>query len=270
MMNFTDEVQALILDMDGVLWRADSPIGDLPAAFASLERKGYAALLATNNSTRTVDQYLDTLANLGVFLEPWQIVTSSEAVGDYLQAKYPQGGPVYVVGEDGLLDAMRRRGFYIDTHQALAVVAGMDRQVTYQKIAVANRLIRSGALYIGTNPDKTFPTPDGLIPGAGAIIIAIAAAAGVEPLILGKPKPYLYQLGLQRLGLQPEQVLVVGDRLDTDIAGAQEIGCRTALVLSGVTNQADAQAWQPPPDWIGADLTTLVAQLPARKPWKNP
>lgn len=255
-------IKALILDMDGVIWRADQPIGDLPTIFASLKHKGYGVLLATNNSTRTVDQYLQVIAGLGVFLEPWQIVTSSEAVGDYLKAKYPLGGPVYVVGEEGLLDAMRRRGFYIDTQKTLAVIAGMDRQVTYQKIAVANRLIRSGAIYIGTNPDKTFPTPEGLIPGAGSIITAIATAAETDPIILGKPKPFMYELGLQRLQLQPEQVLVVGDRLETDIVGAQEIGCYSALVLSGVTSPADAQRWQPQPDWIGPDLATLVNQLP--------
>lgn len=261
-MNWFSNIKALILDMDGVIWRSDKPIGDLPAIFSSLKQKGYAVLLATNNSTRTVAQYLQVIASLGVNLDSWQIVTSSEAVGDYLKGKYPQGGPVYIVGEEGVADALRRRGFYVDTQQALAVVAGMDRQATYQKIAVANRLIRAGAEYIGTNPDKTFPTPDGLVPGAGSIIIAIAAASGVEPLVLGKPRPYMYELGLQRLGLQAEQVLVVGDRLETDIAGAQEIGCRSALVLSGVTSLVDARSWQPPPDWIGADLATLVDQLP--------
>lgn len=261
-MNWFSNIKALILDMDGVIWRSDKPIGDLPAIFSSLKQKGYAVLLATNNSTRTVAQYLQVIASLGVNLDSWQIVTSSEAVGDYLKGKYPQGGPVYIVGEEGVADALRRRGFYVDTQQALAVVAGMDRQATYQKIAVANRLIRAGAEYIGTNPDKTFPTPDGLVPGAGSIIIAIAAASGVEPLVLGKPRPYMYELGLQRLGLQAEQVLVVGDRLETDIAGAQEIGCRSALVLSGVTSQADARSWQPPPDWIGENLATLVDQLP--------
>lgn len=255
-------IKGLILDMDGVIWRSDKPIGDLPGIFTSLKQKGYGVLLATNNSTRTVDQYIRVIASLGVFLETWQVVTSSEAVGDYLKANFPQGGPVYVVGEDGLLEAVRRRGFYIDTQKALAVVAGMDRQVTYQKIAVANRLIRSGAIFIGTNPDKTFPTPDGLIPGAGSIINAIATAAETAPIILGKPKPYMYELGLQRLQLTPDEVLVVGDRLETDIVGAQEIGCRSALVLSGVTSQADAMHWQPQPDWIGPDLATLVDQLP--------
>lgn len=254
-------IKALILDMDGVIWRGDKPIGNLPLIFATLKQNGYGVLLATNNSTRTVDQYLQVLASLGVFLEPWQIVTSSEAVGDYLEAKFPQGGPVYVVGEGGLLDAMRRRGFYIDTQKTLAVVAGMDRQLTYQKVAVANHLIRSGAMYIGTNADKTFPTPDGLIPGAGSILAAIATASETEPLVIGKPKPYMYELGLQRLGIAANQALVVGDRLETDIIGAQEIGCYSALVLSGVTNQAKAQSWRPQPDWIGPDLETLVDLL---------
>ena len=278
-MNFAAKLQALILDMDGVIWRADKPIGDLPAIFAALRRKGYAFVLATNNSTRTVAQYLQVLAGLGVVLEPWQIITSAAAAGGYLKVKYPDGGPVYVVGEEGLFDAVRQHGFYMDTHTALAVVAGWDRQVTYQKLAVANRLIRSGAIFIGTNPDPTFPTPDGLIPGTGAILAAIQTASGVEPLILGKPKPYMYELALQRLGIKPEQALVVGDRLATDITGAQELDCRTALVLSGVTSLEDALHWQPELDWIGQDLAALVEALPQQSslpdfaegiPWKNP
>lgn len=261
-MNLLTGIKALILDMDGVLWRGDQPIGDLKAIFTALLDKGYGVVLATNNSTRTVAQYVQVLTGLGVALKPWQIVTSAEAVGHYLKVKYPQGGPVYVVGEEGMLDAVISRGFNIDTRSVVAVIAGMDRQVTYQKLTMATRLIRAGAEFIGTNPDRTFPTPEGLVPGAGAILAAIQAATGVEPVILGKPKPYMYEIALERLSLTAEQTLVVGDRLETDIVGAQKLGCRTALVLSGVTSQADAQSWQPAPDWIGADLATLVAALP--------
>ncbi len=264
-MNFTaDHIKALILDMDGVIWRADKPIGDLPATFASLQAKGYGVALATNNSTRTVEQYLQVLASLEVHLEPWQIVTSAEAVGDYLKARFPAGGPVYVVGETGLVEAVRRRGFYVDPNTALAVVAGMDRSFTYQRLAAANRLIRAGSAFIGTNGDRTFPTPEGLVPGSGSILAAIQSASGVEPIILGKPGAYMYELALQRLGLEPAEALVVGDRLETDIVGAQELGCHSALVLSGVTGLEAARRWKPAPDWIGQDLATLVELLPQR------
>jgi 4-nitrophenyl phosphatase len=263
MMTLPSGIKALILDMDGVLWRVDTPIGDLKTLFAALRSKGYAIVLATNNSTRTIPQYLQHLDGFGVdHLEPWQIVTSAEAVGEYLQAKFPDGGPVYVVGEDGLLEALRQRGFYLDQSAVVAVAAGMDRQINYQKLTTATRLIRNGAAFIGTNPDRTFPTPQGLIPGTGSILAAIQAATDIQPLVLGKPGPYLYEMALQRLSLQPAQALVVGDRLDTDIIGAQELGCPSALVLSGVSTAQEAQHWQPTPDWIGPDLAALIAVLP--------
>ena len=263
MMSVFTGIKALILDMDGVLWRGETSIGDLKTIFATLRSKGYVVVLATNNSTRTIPQYLQLLAAFGVdHLEPWQILTSAEAVGDYLQTKFPDGGPVYVVGEDGLLEALHQRGFYLDQNAVLAVAAGMDRQITYQKLSAATRLIRSGAVFIGTNPDRTFPTPGGLTPGAGSILAAIQAATDIQPVVLGKPGPYLYRMALQRLDLQPAQVLVVGDRLDTDIIGAQELGCPCALVLSGVSTAQEAQHWQPEPDWIGPHLAALVTALP--------
>jgi 4-nitrophenyl phosphatase len=138
------------------------------------------------------------------------------------------------------------------------VVVGIDRQLSYEKLCRATLLIRSGVPFIGANPDRTFPTPEGLIPGAGAILAAIETATSVKPLIMGKPSPAMYQLALERLGTSPAETLVVGDRLETDIAGAQVIGCRTALVLSGVTSEADAYAWQPPPDFIARNLASLV------------
>jgi len=122
-------------------------------------------------------------------------------------------------------------------------------------------LIRAGAPFIATNPDPTFPTPEGLVPGAGAIIAAIEAATGVEAEVIGKPNPGMYRVALQRLKAAPEETLVVGDRLETDIAGAQALGCRTALVLSGVTDEQRARQWDPAPDWIFPDLQTLLEKF---------
>jgi 4-nitrophenyl phosphatase len=134
----------------------------------------------------------------------------------------------------------------------------MDRKLSYDKLRKATAFIRSGCPFIATNPDRTFPTPEGLVPGAGAIVAAIEAASYVTPYVAGKPAPEMYRIALERLQLTPEEVLVVGDRPETDIAGAQSLGCRTALVLSGVVNQAEASLWQPPPDIICADLATIV------------
>jgi 4-nitrophenyl phosphatase len=253
--------QALILDMDGVLWKSDDPIGNLPEIFHRIEQCGLQVTLATNNATLTVDQYIQKLRRYGVDLQPAQIVNSPQTVAYYLHHQYPDGGAVYLIGENGLVQTLKESGFHHRQQDVLAVVVGMDRRVTYEKLARATLLIRSGAQFLGTNPDRTFPTPEGLVPGNGAILAAIEAATDIKPLVLGKPAPEMYRLAMQRMGTIPENTLVVGDRLETDIIGAQQLGCRTGLVLSGVTTFSEAQAWKPNPDWIAKDLAELLEQI---------
>jgi 4-nitrophenyl phosphatase len=251
-------IQALILDMDGVLWRGDEPIGDLKSIFEKINELDWKVVFATNNGSRTIVEYVELLASFGVMIEPWQVVSSATASIEYLRAKYPQGGPIYIIGERGMWEACESHGFYQCESEALSVIVGIDRELTYDKLKIATFLIHSGSVFIGTNPDKTFPTPQGLAPGAGAILAAIQASTGVNPIIIGKPQPAIYQIALQRLKLSPDKVLVVGDRPETDITGAQMIGCPTALVLSGVTDATQAQAWQPAPNIIAQDLESLV------------
>jgi 4-nitrophenyl phosphatase len=244
--------------MDGVLWQGSQTIGDLPSIFDRISQRGWKVILATNNASRTPKQYVQRLNDLGVHVEAWQVINSAHVVTSYLSQQYPTGGNVYVIGEVGITEALAEKGFSIGEENALAVVVGIDRQLSYDKLCRATLLIRSGVPFIGTNPDRTFPVPEGLIPGAGAILAAIETATYVKPLIMGKPSPAMYQLALKRVGTSPFDTLVVGDRLETDIAGAQAIGCRTALVLSGVSTETDAIAWQPPPDIIAKDLASLV------------
>lgn len=252
-----DTIKGVILDMDGVIWRGSQPIGNLAEIFTRLKERNWQITLATNNATRTVSQYINRLKTYGVDLQPWQIINSAMAVAQYLHTQFPQGGPVFFIGEDGLSESLGEFGFYQSETQCLAVIASMDRQLTYDKLRTATLLIRNGALFVATNPDRTFPAPDGLVPGAGAILAALEAACYQSPFITGKPSPAMYQIALDRMGLVPEEALVVGDRAETDIAGAQRIGCKTALVLSGVTSHADAYTWRPLPDLIIADLDAI-------------
>ncbi len=257
--NLITSIKALILDMDGVLWREREPIGDLPAIFAQIAAHGWKVVLATNNGTRTPQQYVERLAGFGVIgLETWQIVNSAQAAALLLKRRFPNGGQVYLVGEEGVRIALSEHGFTLSDTDVLAVVAGIDRQVTYAKLRQATLLINAGALFVGTNPDRTFPTPEGLVPGAGSILAAIEASTYTAPIIAGKPSPLMYEIALERLGLRAEETLVVGDRPETDIAGAQAIGCHTALVLSGVTTREQALAWRPEPDIIADDLSSVV------------
>jgi 4-nitrophenyl phosphatase len=190
--------------------------------------------------------------------ESWQIITSAVAVTYHLKILIPNGGPVFIIGEQGLIEACAEQGYYHSNNDALAVIASMDRCFSYEKMQQATQLIRSGVPFIGTNPDHTFPTSQGLVPGAGSILAAISTASDVEPIIAGKPQPTMYRIALERLKTQAERVLVVGDRPETDIAGAQFLGCRTALVLTGVTNAEQAKAWRPVPDLIIDSLESIV------------
>jgi len=251
-------IQAIILDMDGVLWRGNEAIGDLGSIFERINAIGWKVIFATNNGSRTIQQYVDLLASFGVKAEPWQVITSATAAVEYLCRQYPHGGPVYIIGEQGIIEACTEHGFSISETEALAVIVGIDRKLTYDKLKTATLFIRSGVPFIGTNPDLTFPTPSGLVPGAGAILAAIEAATSVSPIIVGKPEPAMYQIALQRLKIPAQNALVVGDRPETDIAGAQSIGCHTALVLSGVTDANQAKDWQPAPDIIAKDLDSLI------------
>jgi 4-nitrophenyl phosphatase len=256
-------IKALILDMDGVLWRDSAPIGHLPAIFARIYERGLKVVLATNNATRTIDEHLEKIAGFGVRLEPWQIISSATAAANTLSCDFPEGGAVFIVGENGIQRALEERGFTPiidpeDDTRPVAVVGGIDRYVSYRKLRRATLHIRAGAPFYGTNPDKTFPTPEGLVPGAGAILASIEAATDVNPIIIGKPQPAMMYMALEKLGTHPEETLVVGDRLETDIAAGQAAGCKTALVLSGVSTMEQATKWQPAPDFIFDDLAALL------------
>lgn len=251
-------IKALILDLDGVLWRANEPIGDLAAIFREIKERNWKVVLATNNATRTIEQYVERMASFGVAIQPWQVVHSGIAAAQHLSELFPDGGPVYVIGEQGVVQALAEHGFFPAEEDVIAVVVGMDRTLSYDRLRKATLFIRSGLPFIATNPDRTFPTPEGLVPGAGAILAALEAASYVTPYIAGKPAPEMYKIALERLGLNANDVLVVGDRPETDIAGAQALGCHTALVLSGVVDSEEAERWKPPPDIICANLTMIV------------
>ena len=255
-------IKALILDMDGVIWRSDTPIGDLPAIFNRIEERGLKYVFATNNGTKTPEQYVDTLAKLGVRVNPSQVVTSALGVAHMLSHKFPPGTKAFMIGEDGIRTALEEKDFEIlnldKAQEAEVFVMGIDRQITFEKMREATLLVRQGVPFYATNPDKTFPTPRGEIPGAGAWVSVITTATEVEPTYAGKPFPFMMELSLERLGTKKEETLVVGDRLETDIAAGQAIGCPTAVVLSGVSTQQQANVWSPKIDFVADDLQALI------------
>jgi 4-nitrophenyl phosphatase len=255
-------IKALILDMDGVLWKAEAPIGDLPSIFRRVRERGLKFVFATNNSTKTAQQYVKVLRGLGVEVEPWQFVTSSEGAAHVVARTFPRGTKVFMIGEDGIRMALEQRGFEVlsvrEASGAQAVVMGIDRHINFQKVVEAALLVRNGIPFYATNTDRTFPTPRGEIPGSGAWISVITTSTGIQPIIAGKPMPFLMELSLEKLGTPTEETLVVGDRLETDIAAGQAVGCPTALVLSGVSTREEAKSWAPKPTIIAESLSELI------------
>ena len=158
-------IHALIIDMDGVLWRGEQSIGDLPAIFDEIERKDFKFILASNNATGTVDQYVDKLRTFGVKIQIDQVINSGQATAHFLSRQFPQGGPVFMIGEEGLERALAECNFFHAAEESLAVVVALDRQLTYDQLRQATLLIRAGTPFIGTNPDRTLPSPNGLLPG---------------------------------------------------------------------------------------------------------
>jgi len=256
-------IKALIIDMDGVVWKADSPIGDLASTFQRIRERGLKFVFATNNSTKTSSQYVERLAKFGVDVEPWQVITSSQAAAHAVAQKFPAGTKAFIIGEDGIRDALEEKGMEVvaleNAAEAQVFVMGIDRGINFDKVTEATLLVRNGIPFYATNTDKTFPTPRGEIPGSGAWLSVVSTATGVEPIVAGKPFPFLMELSLAKLGTKKEETLVVGDRLETDIAAGQGVGCPTALVLSGVSTKEQADMWKPKIDIIADDLASLVS-----------
>jgi 4-nitrophenyl phosphatase len=241
-------IKAAILDMDGVLWRSQTPLCDLPSLFANFDKHSISVILATNNGTNTITQYVDKLKGFGVTVNQSQVVTSTMAVSYLVKKHFPQGGPVYISGSQALVDTMEEYGFYHSTDKAQAVVAGLSWDCNYESIKNTSLMIQKGLPFFFTNPDPTYPTPEGNVPGAGTLLAALETATGVKAKLAGKPLPFLFDVALERLKSLSPETIVVGDRLNTDIQGGYNAGCKTVFVLTGVNSRADLLNWSPQPD----------------------
>lgn len=255
-------IQAIISDMDGVLWRGMQPLPGLHGFFACMLAKNMEFALATNNSSKTRKDYVEKLAALGVNgVQPAHIITSATATASYLRTNFPAGARIFVVGGAGLKQILRQAGFVLVDDDADLVVCGIDMELTYEKARKATLLIRGGAGFIGTNPDSSFPSPEGLVPGAGSILALIEAASGQPPIIIGKPRRGMFEAALAQLGAEPKETLMIGDRIGTDIEGARRLGIKTALVMTGVEDEASLAESAIKPDFVFEGLPELTQAL---------
>lgn len=254
--------KAVISDMDGVLWRGAQALPGLTDFFDFLFERDISFVLATNNSRNTPEDYVKKLATMGVSgIQPCHIVTSGTATAITLQAQYAAGTRVYVVGGHGLKQLLSDAGFQLVDRDAELVVCGIDFDLTYDKLKTAALLIRGGARFIGTNPDSSFPSPKGLVPGAGSILALLESASGCAPTIIGKPERGMFEAALRQAGAKPAETLMIGDRIGTDIIGAKALGIQTALVMTGVETETSLLASETQPDLVFAGLPELVAAL---------
>jgi 4-nitrophenyl phosphatase len=263
-----DVYKAILIDVDGVIKQGKTLIPRVDKAIGIMRERSVRFMLVTNNSTKTPQVLSGELNASGLVIKEKEIMTSSQVLMSLLKqsaklhSKAVSG--VYVVGESGLIEELRSNGYTLTSDVTRGVVAvGLDRGFTYTKLATATRSIMLGASYICTNTDRTYPTEDGLMPGAGSIAASITAATGRRPLIVGKPSKTFFKQALRRLGgdLSVSDVLIVGDRPETDIKMANLVGCDSVLVLSGVTKNAAKLRGLYKPTYVFSDLYEAVEKL---------
>ncbi len=274
----------LLVDLDGVVYRGSDPVPGVAAVLADRAARGDDIVYVTNNSMHYRTDYQTRLAAMGAPVSPDTVVSSARATAAYLREHDPGIRRVLVLGAGGLERELRDEGYDVVTAAAAAtrmsqeaidgyvaagapeaVVVGLDPNLTYARLAVANDCIRAGAHFIATNRDPVYPTERGLRPGAGSIVIALEYATGVVPVSIGKPAPFLLQTAAHAVGRQAAEAIMIGDVIATDLAGARAVGARCVLMLTGVTTLAQVEALPPDeaPTAIAADATELAAILAA-------
>jgi 4-nitrophenyl phosphatase len=274
----------LLVDLDGVVYRASAPVPGVAALLAKRVAQGDSVVYVTNNSMHYRADYVTRLAEMGAPVTADKVVSSPRATALYLTEHEPQVRRVLAVGAGGLERELRDVGLQVVTaaHAATrmaqeaidgvtaagrpdAVVVGLDPQLTYLRLAAAADCIRGGAVFIATNRDPLYPTERGLQPGAGSIVAALEVATGKLPTIIGKPGPLLLETAAHVGGGDPRDAVMIGDSLVTDVAAARAVGSRSILMLTGVTTRAQVDALAPElrPSAVVADATELAALLDA-------
>jgi 4-nitrophenyl phosphatase len=261
------EAKAWILDMDGVLYRGAEVLPGVKELLDALTLRERPVMLATNNSMSTPEAYERKLAAMGLDIPASAVITSALATRDYLLRTLPEGAGIYVIGmpalREQLFEGTPFHPVQYGEEQPAAVVIGLDLEFTYAKLKAAHEAIQRGALFIATNADSTLPTEAGLVPGAGSIVAALVAATGQRPIVIGKPETPMLEMAMNRMGAQPEETVMLGDRLDTDILAGERAGMPTVLVLTGVSTREDLNSAEALPDVVVSDLPSLVEALTA-------
>lgn len=242
------DFKGFVIDLDGVVYRGKELISDSNKRIASIRKKS-KVLFLTNNSTKTRAEYVEKLKGFGIDVNEKEIITSGYAAALYIKENYKNPN-VYVIGEEGLEKELSWQGIQVGWRDCNVVLVGLDRGFNYSKMALALRFIQKGADFIATNTDSTLITESRILPGGGAIVKAVQIACGLEPIVIGKPSGIIGKIVLEKLKLKPEEVLLLGDRLETDIAMGNKLGMKTALVLTGHSKREDIEKSGIEPDYV--------------------
>jgi 4-nitrophenyl phosphatase len=249
-------LKAVILDLDGTVYLGSDEVPGASRFIAFLAQKGIRSLFVTNRANRSPEAVCQHLREYGIPCEPSDVLTSAQATAQFLKS-----GSFYAIGEDALREALEAQGLVHDDQRPDYVVVGFDRGFSYGKLKQACTLIGQGARFIATNPDRGLKLEDGISPGTGAIVAAVSAGSGVEPIVIGKPERRILDMALERMGVSREEAIAVGDNVRTDVPAGVRAGIRTAFILTGISTEADLADVEERPEWIVrdyAELTQLV------------
>lgn len=252
-----------LIDLDGVIYRGEELLPGAAAFVQWLNNTHKKYLFLTNNSFASEVQVIEKLAHLGIETDGSHVMGAGQAAVQNLSRRFPRG-TVYVVGEQPLTDmvlAHDLRPATEDTPSIDAVLVGLDRTFDYKKLTAATTAVRNGATFIAINRDPLLPIKNGLIPGCGAMVAAIEAASSIHPEVVGKPQPTLLQEAMHKLDSQPSETVMVGDGLDTDIAGGLAAGVHTLFVLSGKDSRADLIKSPYKPEFIYDNLASVMEDI---------
>ena len=257
------EKRLFLLDMDGTLYLDDRLFDRVPDFLSHIRRIGGRYLFLTNNSSRGVEGYMEKLARMGIPSGPEDYLTSVDAAIDHLRRFCP-GKKCYVFGTRSFLGQLRDAGIPV-THRLEddvdILLCGFDRELTFRKLEDACILLNRGVTWLATNPDWVCPTWYGSVPDCGSVCRMLTTATGREPTVIGKPRPQMALLAMERTGFSPEQTVLLGDRLYTDVACGVNAGIDTVFVLSGEGTMADIDTYQIHPTWVYPDIGTLYRKL---------
>lgn len=265
MNSLASRYQGIVCDLDGVVYKGTDAVPEAVPALEGARDLGMRIVYATNNASRPPREVSDQLGSLGLTLTPADVVTSSQAGAHYLAGELPAGAPVLAVGGEGVALALREVGLRpVRTgdpaaEQTEAVLQGLGRDVTWTDLAEAAFAVGRGARWVATNADTTLPTHRGLAPGNGSLVAVVRAAVDVDPVVVGKPYPPLYELAAAVLGTAIPNTLAIGDRLDTDLAGAVSTGMDGLYVATGVSSPRDVALadGSERPRFLARDLSAL-------------